>query len=188
MKLDHRAKLTTGQKRTTNMIVSAFFLLLSKKNFDNVSVQEICRMSLIPRSTFYNYFDDKYDVVRWAFWRTIHELYPDLYKKMNHYDNIDYDAEAIYGFIEKNKSIFRKIAVQNPMFGTLHQLFRECFCEFGEIIAQNCTSGKEYEYPYEVVFNTYVDGLMAIFNQAFWSKKDYTLEQLRNYMHEIYYN
>ena len=50
------------------------------------------------------------------------------------------------------------------------------------------TSGKEYEYPYEVVFNTYVDGLMAVFNQAFWSKKDYTLEQLRNYMHEIYYN
>ena len=29
---------------------------------------------------------------------------------------------------------------------------------------------------------------MAVFNQAFWSKTDYTLEQLRNYMHEIYYN
>lgn len=188
MKLDHRAELTTGQKRTTNIIVSAFFLLLSRKNFDNISVQEICRNSLIPRSTFYNYFDDKYDVVRWAFWRTMHELYPDLYKKMNHYDNIDYDAEAIYGFIEKYKTIFRKIAVQNPMYGSLHRLFRECFCEFGEIIAENCTSGKEYEYPYEVVFNTYVDGLMAVFNQAFWYKKDYTLEQLRNYMHEIYYN
>ncbi|MBQ1595864.1 MAG: TetR family transcriptional regulator, partial [Clostridia bacterium] len=129
MKLDHRAELTTGQKRTTNIIVSAFFLLLSRKNFDNISVQEICRNSLIPRSTFYNYFDDKYDVVRWAFWRTMHELYPDLYKKMNHYDNIDYDAEAIYGFIEKYKTIFRKIAVQNPMYGSLHRLFRECFCE-----------------------------------------------------------
>mgnify|MGYP000443658952 CR=1 FL=1 len=39
MKLDYRAELTTGQKRTTRLIVSAFFLLLSKKNFDHISVQ-----------------------------------------------------------------------------------------------------------------------------------------------------
>ena len=63
MKLDHRAELTTGQKRTTNIIVSAFFLLLSRKNFDNISVQEICRNSLIPRSTFYNNYRFFNDVV-----------------------------------------------------------------------------------------------------------------------------
>ena len=64
MKLDYKSALTTSQKRTTNIIVGTFFMLLSKKSFEDITVREICRVSLIPHSTFYNYFDDKYDVFR----------------------------------------------------------------------------------------------------------------------------
>ncbi len=186
MKLDYRAELTTSQKRTTKIIVSTFFLLLTKKDFDDITVRELCRASLIPHSTFYNYFDDKYDVFRWAFYRTFYEYYPEMDLVMNHYDNIDLASERLCDFIDKYKPLLTKIAAHNPRNGTLMQLTREVATEIGQILAKNCTRDKNFDLPYEVIFNNYITGFLEIFNQCFFEKKSYSREQIHNYMRTIY--
>jgi len=112
MKLDFRAKLSVSQKRTTTMIVNALYMLLTKKSFDEITVREICKISLIPHSTFYNYFEDKYDVVKWSFYAIVYNYYPEMDEIMNHYDNIEKSADLLYDFIDDYCSSL-KIRIRN---------------------------------------------------------------------------
>lgn len=186
MKLDFRAKLTTSQKRTTTMVMNSFFLLLTKKSFEDITVREICTLSMIPHSTFYNYFEDKYDIVKWTVCRKFYELYPEMDTVMNHYDNIEKCADLLYDFIDDNKTLFAKIALKNPQYGDFYKTFRQSSYDVGLMLADNCTRDKNFEMPYEVIFNNYINGFMEVFNQIFYNKKTYTKEQIHNYMRELF--
>lgn len=52
---------------TTLAIYHGLFDLLETTNFDNISVNDICQASLISRTTFYSYFEDKYQLVMYCF-------------------------------------------------------------------------------------------------------------------------
>lgn len=43
------------------MLCTAFIELLSKKKFEDITVNELCEKALIRRATFYTHFLDKYD-------------------------------------------------------------------------------------------------------------------------------
>lgn len=47
--------------RTNQMLCDAFIELLSKKKFEDITVNELCEKALIRRATFYTHFLDKYD-------------------------------------------------------------------------------------------------------------------------------
>ena len=47
--------------RTNQMLCNAFIELLSKKKFEDITVNELCEKALIRRATFYTHFLDKYD-------------------------------------------------------------------------------------------------------------------------------
>lgn len=50
-------------RRTTRDIVNAFFHLLEHEEFSKITVKEIMDVAMISRSTFYQHFSDKYDIV-----------------------------------------------------------------------------------------------------------------------------
>lgn len=51
-------------QRTKNNILEALIDLLKKKNFDQITVKEICDKATISRSGFYLHYTDKYDLVK----------------------------------------------------------------------------------------------------------------------------
>ena len=53
-------KLDPRVRRTRGLILQAFNDLLSEKNFENVSVQDVTDKAQINRATFYAHFQDKY--------------------------------------------------------------------------------------------------------------------------------
>lgn len=50
-------------RRTTRDIVNAFFHLLEHEEFNKITVKRIMDAAMISRSTFYQHFNDKYDIV-----------------------------------------------------------------------------------------------------------------------------
>lgn len=50
--------------KTRNNIKSTFIQLLSEKDFEQITVQNILEKALINRSTFYKHFTDKYELAR----------------------------------------------------------------------------------------------------------------------------
>lgn len=72
MKYDLNKKQTIATKRTLSTLVNTMFTLLKTKSFEAITVQELCSLSLIPRATFYNYFEDKFDLLNYC-WFTLKE-------------------------------------------------------------------------------------------------------------------
>ena len=63
MKYNTNKKMTRGAKRTLNDFMCTMFTMLSEKNFEEITVGELCKCANYPRATFYNYFDDKFDLL-----------------------------------------------------------------------------------------------------------------------------
>ena len=66
MKYDITKPLTKGAKRTLEAFSEKMFMLLSEKSFEEITVGQLCETAQYPRATFYNYFDDKYDLLHFC--------------------------------------------------------------------------------------------------------------------------
>ena len=61
-------KLTiAGIPKSKGKIFRALKTLVGEKDFDRISVREICDMAGISKSTFYGNFQDKYAIVNWHY-------------------------------------------------------------------------------------------------------------------------
>ncbi|MBO4667969.1 MAG: TetR/AcrR family transcriptional regulator [Bacilli bacterium] len=49
--------------RTKKAIESAFIEILSEKSFTKITIEEICRKANVNRMSFYNHYEDKYDLL-----------------------------------------------------------------------------------------------------------------------------
>lgn len=65
-------------KRTHQQIRDALIDLIFEKHFDNITVGDITNRAMINRSTFYRYYQDKYDVVLKIFEDAIEKMNSDL--------------------------------------------------------------------------------------------------------------
>lgn len=90
--------------RTKKMIKNSFVELLNTKGFDVLTVSDISNKATINRSTFYRYFDDKYDLLMKILQESMEEIMRNV------------------GPIEDNMLIF----CNNPNFsGTTHSSIQE---------------------------------------------------------------
>ncbi len=58
---DKKEKIST--RRTYLLLSSSLFALLEEIPFEKITLIQLCEHSLVPRSTFYRYFEDKYDLL-----------------------------------------------------------------------------------------------------------------------------
>ena len=59
-------KLDPRVKRTRNLILQSFEVLLAEKNFETISVQDVTDKAEINRATFYAHFQDKYALLDYS--------------------------------------------------------------------------------------------------------------------------
>lgn len=76
--------------------------LLKHDPIEKITVDQICREAAVHRSTFYRYFQDKYDLLNYAFDKIWLE-------KIDEDDIVD----SIILLIFKEKDIFRNISINN---------------------------------------------------------------------------
>jgi len=48
--------------------MNAVLKLLNRRNFEKITVNDICEEALVSRATFYAHFNDKYDLFK--YWNT----------------------------------------------------------------------------------------------------------------------
>lgn len=52
-------------QRTHRLLKEAFISLLLKKNYEEITVREICEAAMVRRTTFYQHFEDKDSFLHW---------------------------------------------------------------------------------------------------------------------------
>lgn len=85
------------------IIILSFYRLLSNKNLDKITIEDILKESEVSRSTFYRYFEDKYDLMAWCYKYKVNSI-------LNQTANLGFKEVfyQIYVFIKSEQTYFRK--------------------------------------------------------------------------------
>ena len=98
--------------KTKNNLYDALILLMKQTNFENIKVADICKHALVNRSTFYNHYQDKYDL--------LDDLLTDLKNRIFNLNNYQ-DIKSYYlsffstllDYINEHKKSFTDILINN---------------------------------------------------------------------------
>lgn len=114
---------STAFIRTYSLLSNALFSLLTSSPFEKITLTQICETAMIPRSTFYRYFEDKYDLLDCCFAQLFQQ------------ENIVFDiallkdekkAEeyfiSLFRFLDKHKALYKKLIVANRKSAFLDSL------------------------------------------------------------------
>lgn len=107
MQPEKKEKIST--RRTYLLLSRSLFQLLEKMPFEKITLTQLCSHSMVPRSTFYRYFEDKYDLL--------------YYCLQSFFGYFDLDNDVVYlkdgkarkfvakliAAIDGNKAMFQKI-------------------------------------------------------------------------------
>ncbi|MDN6290875.1 MAG: TetR family transcriptional regulator, partial [Tetragenococcus koreensis] len=99
------------QNDTKKVIANAFQELTTKKAIDKISITDIMKQADFRRQTFYDYFDDKYDLVTWIF-------YYDLFERIQPIITWEKWEELLMHlliYLEQNKEYYKKIFLNKKL-------------------------------------------------------------------------
>ena len=116
-------------RRTYVLLKAALFEELTVTPIERITLTDLCSKSLIPRSTFYRYFEDKYDLLRYCLRRFFEEsrLDEDVIYLKNQESTQAFIAKVI-AVISRNKEIYRKICQTNKN-GIFMDALRSCLVQ-----------------------------------------------------------
>ena len=115
-------------RRTYLLLMKALLDLLAEMPFEKISLTDICRVSMVSRSTFYRYFEDKYDLVNWYFQSGITRFLVEL----SAYSNWNALLAALETYFLENKVFYCNAlayngqnSLQQYMFDYLRSIFEQ---------------------------------------------------------------
>lgn len=120
--IEKKEKIST--RRTYILLSQTLFRLLEEVPFEKISLIQLCDHSMVPRSTFYRYFEDKYDLL--------------YYCLQTFFETADLNKDVVYlkdgkgrkfvskfiSTVDKHKDAFRRIYETNKN-GIFMDIFRE---------------------------------------------------------------
>ena len=108
--------------KTQKAIIEAFLQLLSQMPFEDITINDVCKLAVVRRATFYNHFSDKYELFTKAL-QYIQQGYFEALPKSRSTSFLD-TLEISLDYMEKNEHIFTAI-VKSRYAAVLVSLFSE---------------------------------------------------------------
>ncbi len=181
MKYDITKPLTKGAKRTLGAFSREMFMLLSEKAFEKITVGQLCEAAQYPRATFYNYFDDKYDLLGYC-WQTLAEQVGFInYHHAEENEMLYLYFDRIYDFTKQNEDVIHKVLLHNSEVGYMFSSFKNFLNNTMRQIFNDCTEAAQKDIPNELLADHY-NTLFLVWQWATVKKSDCTKEQAHKYL------
>ncbi len=146
---------------TAERMDEALLSLLLEKDFENITVKDVCTRANVNRSTFYLHYENTADLLEEAV-ALIHRRYqrrfPDLrlssaeisaLPKKNLFFITDQWLLPWLDFVKENRRIYKAIHAQIDVFGVEHT-YRDYFQNvFSPILSQHGIAAEKHEYIME---------------------------------------
>ncbi|MFC0904941.1 TetR/AcrR family transcriptional regulator [Clostridium sp. MT-14] len=182
MKYDLTKKITKGARRTLDAFFNSMLELLSNKSFEEITVNELCQQSNYPRATFYNYFDDKYDLLNYCLYVLAKQIHLEEYKNLDPEESLYIFFDRMYDLITARQDMIQHILKFNSGENLLLSHFqiymniqmREIFCQ--------CQCKDRYKIPYEIVAEHYCNTILLILEWSFLKKNSCSKIQAHEYL------
>ncbi len=182
MKYDTTKPLTKGAKRTLGAFTKEMFMFLSVKSFEEITVGQLCEAAQYPRATFYNYFDDKYDLLEYC-WQTLaRQVGFEEYHHAEENEMLYLYFDRIYDFTKQNEAVIHKVLLHNSEGGYMFSSFRNFLNNTMRQIFKDCTEATQKDIPNELLADHYSNTLFLVWQWAAIKKSDCTKEQAHKYL------
>ena len=157
---------------------NALINLLDKKDFEDITVKEICQAASVNRSTFYLHYDNTYDLLK----ETIENLYADFFSRYDSDLSMDRknnkSNEDLYlitpkylkpylSFVHDNKKIFKLMYFKTDVFNG-DNMYETWFNKIFKPILSKFNVKNEEEQSYIMLFH--IQGLIGLIME--WVKND----------------
>ncbi|MFC4653090.1 TetR/AcrR family transcriptional regulator [Lactococcus nasutitermitis] len=166
MKQNLTKPLTRGNQRVLKDFQTQLIELLKKQDFEHISVNQLCQLANYPRSTFYNYFDDKYDLLEFFLTELSKNLtaqnlpfVPDLPTLIEHFDKL-------YDLLLENENSVKKIVQHNRADGYLQAALRNYFWKISQQLMKE-SDVESSDLPLELVSEHCLSILLSVIDWIF---------------------
>lgn len=164
-------------EKTKIYLSNALLELLKEKSFDKIKVTEICDKALIHKTTFYNHFEDKYELLNFV----LLKIHNDITSNTK-FDGclIDYYlsvAKYYIKYIKNNPKLFRSIITNENDIGVL--LFQKLYIKD---IEEKITIKNISDVPSNYAAHFYVSAVLAIISEWFINGMIEDEDTLLNYI------
>lgn len=185
MKKDLNAKLTRGTQRTLDAFFGAMTTLLQTKSFADISVNELCEAAGYPRATFYNYFEDRDDLLNYCWIALAQQTDSANLASVESSQRVDVALDSMADLLESNANLLQTILQHNspegPLFSSMHTFIEQ---RAREIMAA-CIDRDRFSLPAELVADHYANTLMLVLDWAYLRGHTLDREQLHTYAHML---
>lgn len=150
-------------RRTKKLLTEALLGLMQERAFEKISVNDLCERAMVHRATFYNHFDDKYDLFNYALDEIEEEMLLSTIEKGNFSTSKEMYVSIItrvFDFIEANRKRFKLIISNNSdrLIMLIATTMRRSVRYF---ISKNHYS-QDYIVPLDIIIDFYMGGLAFI--------------------------
>lgn len=185
MKYDLTKPLTRGAKRTLEAFSSEMFSLLSEKPFEEITVGELCENAQYPRATFYNYFDDKYDLLNYCWMSLAEKIGLSEYHYAPESQMLFLYFDRIYSFTQEHIEVISKVLLHNSDVGYMFSSLRSFMNSQMRAIFKDCPDALEKEMPTELLADHYSNTLFLVWQWTITKERICDSQQAQDYLRKL---
>lgn len=185
MKYDLSKKPTAGSRRTLDAFSGTLFKLLRENSFENIATSEICRCSGYPRATFYNYFDDKYDLLNFC-WHRIGELiHLEQGASMSPEEGVHVFFDRVSALCVVHETAIKQVLAHNDETGFLLNRLRSVVGANICAMMQDCPYREGSRIPCEILAAHYANTLLLVLECRFVREPACTDARAHEYLRDL---
>lgn len=185
MKYDLTKKKTKFAERTLSDFSEVLFETLEEKRMESITIGELCEKANYPRATFYNYFDDIYDLLNYCWQRMAGEIVIEDYPSIPEKDRTYVLFERCYAYLSVYRDSIEKIMAHNPMDGRFAESLRRFLLEQIYEIIVNSPCSRKYRIPYELVAEHFASTIQIMLEWCFLRKEQMKEQEALDALHVL---
>lgn len=185
MKYDLTKKPTRGAQRTLGLFSNTMFELLSEEPFEKISVNKICDISNFPRATFYNYFDDKFDLVDYCWYVIAQDIEVDKVTKVKSNQSLIVYFDRLYDVFKSNQHLLDNILQYNDFSGQLVNSFINYFKDKMQEILSKTIDYSKTGLPVELIADHCSETVILVLKWIFLKHHDANKQLAHEYLQKL---
>ena len=170
MKIDLSGKTGRFARRTLSDFSGKMILLLMDMPLEEISVQKICDICNYPRSTFYNYFDDIYDLMDYCWIVIVKDMNLEQYMKIPAEDRTKEIFLMLYDYLDGYRPQIHNILSKNSLNGRCMSSLRLFMREQIKDIVSRCPYTNGFPLRKDVMVDYYAVTIEMLLEKCFLEK------------------
>lgn len=177
MKIKLSGKTSRFAKRTLADFSEKMIAMLADMPLEEISVQKICDVCNYPRSTFYNYFEDIYDLMDYCWIAIMKDMDIEKYLNVQGEQNTEQIFSLLYEYLDRYRPQIYRILLKNSLEGRCMVSLRTFMKkQIGQIISK-CPGTRDFSVREEVMVDYYAATIEMLLEKCFLAKEQLSKEE-----------